>query len=169
MNTEANEYIVPILKYPDERLHQQCVEVTEFDSDLIQLGRCLLFTMKSEKGIGLAAPQIGVLKNVIAIWIDEKIPIVLVNPKLIDSSEELLKFNEGCLSVPGYFEDRERPKKIVVKFNDVNGGEHQVEFFDLYAFCIQHEIDHLNGKVFIDNLSDLKRSRIKSKIRKSQK
>lgn len=158
--------ILPVIVYPDDRLHEKCVDVTEFNSELEAFGRQLLTTMKAEKGIGLAAPQVGVLKNIIAVWIEEKLPIVFVNPKITDVSKELYKFNEGCLSVPGYFEDRERPERIMVKFNDVHGNPYELEFTKLHAFCIQHEIDHLNGKVFIDELSMLKRSRIKTKIKK---
>lgn len=158
--------IVSVLTWPNEKLHTKCEDVVEFDAELERLGRTLLFTMKSKNGIGLAAPQIGVLKNVLAIWIDEKSPMVLVNPVVVESSTELFKHREGCLSVPDYFEDRERPQKITLKFKDVKGGEHQVPFENLYAFAIQHEIDHLNGKVFVDGLSELKRARIKKKLQK---
>jgi len=125
--------------------------------------------MKAENGIGLSAPQVGVLKNVIAIWIDETQPYVFVNPKIATASVDLFKVKEGCLSVPGYFEDRERPRHITLEFFDTVGVKHEVAFSDLSAFCIQHEIDHLNGKLFIDHSSELKRDRIKARIKKVTK
>lgn len=158
-----------ILKYPDERLHLPCKDVTVFDKDLQDFGQALLRTMKASKGIGLAAPQVGIQKNIIAVCIEKSensYPFVFVNPKITEVSEELYDFREGCLSVPGYYEDRKRPKRITVEFHDVYGVRQTTEFFDLHAFCIQHEIDHLNGRVFIDDLSELKKDRIKTKIRK---
>lgn len=155
-----------ILKYPDERLHLTCKDETMFDEPLEKFSQRLLQTMKTQRGIGLAAPQVNVHKNIIAVWIDEDKPFVFVNPIIVDASEELYDFREGCLSVPGYYEDRKRPKKITLKYYDLKGVEHQDQFENLHAFCIQHEIDHLRGKVFIDNLSELKKDRIKTKIRK---
>lgn len=161
--------ILEILKWPDERLNQKSVDVTDFDESIEQLGRNLLFTMKARNGVGLAAPQCNVHVNVIAIWIEEKQPMVLVNPVITFSSEDKMKFEEGCLSVPGYFEERERSRTIHVKFKDVKGTDHDVEFNNLYAFCIQHEIDHLNGKIFVDGSSELKKLRIKARMRKVAK
>lgn len=164
-----NDFIVPVLTYPDERLHKECADIIEFGPEIEHLGRTLLYTMKAFKGIGLAGPQVGILKNIIAVWIEEKAPMVFVNPQIVSVSTEMFKFSEGCLSVPGYYEDRERPKVIKLKFKDVTGIEHEADFGDLYAFCIQHELDHLKGKVFIDDLSQLKKDRIKSKIKKSHR
>lgn len=159
--------VLPILKWPDdERLHTKSKDVVVFDEHLEQLGHDLLHTMKVSNGVGLAAPQTGNMINVIAIWIEPERPMVLVNPIIVYSSETLFEFNEGCLSVPGYFEDRKRPEKIAVIFRDVKGGHHDLEFNSLYAFCVQHEIDHLEGKVFVDGSSLLKKSRIKSKMKK---
>jgi peptide deformylase len=160
--------LLPILKWPDdERLHQKSVDVTVFDEELEHLALDLLHTMKTANGVGLAAPQTGNMLNIITIWIEAEKPLGLVNPVIVETSEELFEFNEGCLSVPGYFEDRKRPAKIVVKFVDVKGEPHEFECNGLYAFAIQHEIDHLNGRVFVDGASPLKRARIKSKIRKT--
>jgi peptide deformylase len=161
--------ILPILNWPDDQLHQVSADVTEFIPELEQLGTNLLMTMKTRNGVGLAAPQCGVLLNVIAIWIEEKQPMVLVNPKITYASDDLMKFEEGCLSVPGYFEDRERPRTIQVVFQDVKGEKHDVEFNNLYAFCIQHELDHLAGKLFIDGSSELKKDRIRARMRKVAK
>ncbi len=157
---------LPILKYPNPKLHEVSTPVTLFGPEQEEFGKALLVTMKAQKGIGLAAPQVGILKRIIAIWIDEQAPMVFFNPEIVSSSEELFPFSEGCLSVPGYFEDRQRAKTIKLKFQDNLGTEHEAEFKDIYAFCIQHEIDHLNGRVFIDDLSELKKDRIKTKIRK---
>lgn len=159
---------LPILKYPNPTLHEISTPVTEFGPELAEFGKALLLTMKQGKGIGLAAPQVGILKRIIAVWISEQHPLVFFNPEIVSSSKEVFPFSEGCLSVPGYFEDRTRAKNIKLKFQDNLGTQHEGEFQDLYAFCIQHEIDHLNGKVFIDDLSELKKERIKKKIKKSQ-
>jgi peptide deformylase len=156
-----------ILQWPnDEALHEQCEDVTEFDDRLLYTIHDMLYTMLSSNGIGLAAPQVGILQRLITIQIEPNKPLVLINPEIVEASEELFVFNEGCLSVPGYFEDRKRPARIVVKFQDEVGNHKEFEFRDLYAFCIQHEIDHLNGKVFVDGLSSLKTMRIKAKIKK---
>lgn len=160
---------LPILKYPDERLHLPCKDVTVFDDDLKEFSQVLLRTMKEQRGIGLAAPQVNVHKNIIVVWAEPYMPMTFVNPVIIEASEDLFNFSEGCLSVPGYFEDRDRPKRISLEFLDVHGVRQEIEFHDLNAFCIQHEIDHLKGKVFIDDLSELKKERIKTKIRKSRK
>lgn len=165
----TDNFILPILVWPNDKLHGKCEDVTVFDDDLELLARKLLITMKHNNGIGLAAPQVGVLKNVLAIWIETTTAAVLVNPKITESSSEQFEFNEGCLSVPGYFEKRERPQRIVVKYQDIKGQEHETEFKDLYAFCVQHEIDHLNGKVFVDDLSMLKKTMVKAKIKKNRK
>jgi peptide deformylase len=162
--------LLSILKWPDdERLHQKSIDVLEFNQTTYELAHNLLHTMKVANGVGLAAPQTGNLVNVIVVGIGEDEPLVFVNPVIIFASEELFEFNEGCLSVPGYFEDRKRPNQVIVKCLDLNGDPHEYEFNGLYAFVIQHEIDHLNGKVFVDGASMLKRSRIKSKMKKVTK
>lgn len=171
--TTAEPYqakVLPILKWPDdERLHEKSVDVTVFDDSLQALAHDLLHTMKTAGGVGLAAPQTGNMVNMIAIWIEDDKPLAFINPVIIETSEELFEFNEGCLSVPGYFEDRRRPARIVMQFNDVSGNPREFEFNGIYAFAIQHEVDHLNGKVFVDGSSPLKRQRIKAKMRKVAK
>jgi peptide deformylase len=162
--------ILPILKWPnDDRLHDKSVEITDFGFATKQLAYDLLHTMKAAKGVGLSAPQTGNMVNMIVVCIEEPNNIVLINPVILETSEELFEFNEGCLSVPGFFEDRKRPKKIVVQFNDLEGSLRQFEFYDLYAFCIQHEMDHLNGKLFVDGSSSLKKARIISRMKKVAK
>lgn len=159
---------LPILKYPNPKLHEVSTPVTVFGPELEEFGKAMLLTMKGKKGIGLAAPQVGILKRILAVWIIEEAPMVFFNPEIVSSSEELFPFREGCLSVPGYFEERSRAKTIKLKFQDNLGTHFENEFTDVHAFCIQHEIDHLNGRVFIDDLSELKKDRIKTKIRKSR-
>lgn len=159
--------LLPILKWPDdERLHEKSVDIVDFDLTVKILAYDLLHTMKTANGVGLAAPQTGNMVNMITIWIEETKPLCLINPVIIEASEELFDFNEGCLSVPGFFEDRKRPAKIVVKFFDVGGEAREFEYNGIYAFAIQHEIDHLNGKLFVDGASPLKRSRIKARMKK---
>lgn len=158
--------ILPILKWPNEKLHQKSVDVTDFGVETRKLVHDLFHTMKTASGVGLAAPQTGNMVNVITIWIEESKPLCLINPVIVDSSEEMFEFNEGCLSVPGFFEDRKRPAKIVVKFQDIDGDPREFEFNGIYAFAIQHEIDHLNGKLFVDGASMLKKSRIKARMKK---
>lgn len=157
---------LPILKYPNPKLHEISTPVTKFGSELESFGKDLFVTMKANGGVGLAAPQVGILKRIIAVWVEEEHPMVFFNPEIVSSSEDMFPFREGCLSVPGYFEGRERARNITLKFQDYLGTQHEAEFKDVYAFCIQHEIDHLNGRVFIDNLSELKKDRIKTKIKK---
>jgi peptide deformylase len=158
--------ILNILKWPNEKLHQKCEDVVVFDDALDALGQSLLVTMKQKNGVGLAAPQVGVLLNVIAIWTDPLKPLVLVNPKTSSFGSEQFEVNEGCLSVPGYFEKRKRPGTIEILYNDIKGNEIRQTFTGLTAFCILHEIDHLNGKLFIDGASQLKKDIIKRKIAK---
>lgn len=158
--------ILPILVWPDEKLHTECTDVTEFDQELKQLTLNLFATMKNDNGIGLAAPQVGEFVNVLAIWIEQDKPVLLINPKIVEASDETFEWEEGCLSVPGYFEKRKRPNRIVVSYKTVTGDEKESEFRDLYAFAIQHEIDHLNGTLFIDGFSKFKLSRVKAKIKK---
>lgn len=170
MDENNTRTLLKILKWPDDQLHIPCMDVTVFGTDqLRELCLDMFYTMKESNGIGLAAPQVGKLINLLVVWlpIEEHVPIAIFNPELISASEQLMKFSEGCLSVPGYFEDRERPSSIVIKFKDVLGEAHEAEFTGLYAFCIQHEMDHLKGKVFVDGASMLKKQFIKRKIKKS--
>lgn len=160
--------ILPILIWPDERLNQVCENITTFDDWLKQVSLDMFATMKYNNGVGLAAPQVGILANVITISIDG-IDLFFANPEIVESSERLYAWDEGCLSVPGYFEKRRRPQRIVVKYKNINGYEKEKEFQGLFAFAIQHEIDHLNGKVFVDDLSSLKKDRVKNKIKKFTK
>lgn len=161
-----------ILMWPDNRLHVQCEEVTEFDNEdrknLSQLALDMIYTMRISGGIGLAAPQVGVTANMFVMTINEnQDSLVLINPEVIETSDELFEWEEGCLSVPGYFENRKRPNRVVVRFQDPIGDDHELEFLGLWAFAVQHELDHLKGKVFVDDLSFFKKTRVKSKIKKT--
>lgn len=159
--------ILPILKWPnDNKLHEKSVDVVNFNDDLLRLTLDMLHTMFVNNGIGLAAPQTGNMINVIVVALPNESPIVLINPKIKSSSEEVFQFNEGCLSVPGYFENRKRPKEIVVEYQSIFGDATESAFDGLMAFVIQHEIDHLQGKVFVDNSSAMKKQRILEKMKK---
>lgn len=153
--------------WPDPRLSAKCEYVTRFDDSLDHLVQDMFATMVANSGVGLAANQVGILKRVITIRVEQNSPFYLINPEIIESSDEMFKWEEGCLSVPGYFEDRERPARIAVRFKTVDGEEKEIEMFDLTAFAVQHEMDHLDGKTFVDDSSFFKKGRVKKKIKKA--
>ena len=157
---------LPIIKWPDDRLHIDCQPITTFDDWLKQFSLDLFATMKNADGVGLAAPQVGVAACVCAIWIDESRPIVLVNPEIVEYGKDMYQVDEGCLSVPGYFEKRKRPQSVKVRYRNVRGEQQETEFHGLHAFVVQHEIDHLRGKVFVDGVSNLKKGIIRKKMKK---
>lgn len=158
---------LPILHYPDPRLRNRAQFVAMVDDSIRRLVDDMFETMYEAPGIGLAAPQVGASIRVIVIDIsDEKTqPVCLINPEIIDSvgAEEM---EEGCLSVPSVFEKVTRAEKVIVRAQDREGLWRQFEAEGLLAVCIQHEIDHLEGKLFVDYLSDLKRQRIRKKLDK---
>jgi peptide deformylase len=160
-----------ILHYPDARLHKIAVPVvdTEFNEELLQLIRDMAQTMYEAPGIGLAATQVDVHKRVIVIDISETRDQlqVFINPEIMSSEGQCL-WEEGCLSVPGIYEEVERAESITVKAQDQHGNAFQLAAQGLLAICIQHEVDHLNGKVFVEKLSRLKLNRIITKLKKSQ-
>ena len=146
-----------ILKYPDPLLAQVSVEVTSFDRDLQNLVNDMFETMYEAEGIGLAAPQIGVLQRVVTIDLgDEGEPLTLVNPEII-KTEGTIDSEEGCLSIPGFRDNIMRRGKVIVKACNIKGEPIQFEAQELLSRCVQHEIDHLDGILFIDRLSRLKR------------
>jgi peptide deformylase len=161
---------LPILEYPDPRLRIRAEPVTEVDADIRRLVEDLLETMYAAPGIGLAATQVDVHKRVLVIDISEKRnePICLINPEITES-EGRVSNEEGCLSVPEFFEAVERAERIRVRALDPEGNSIEREAEGLLAVCIQHEMDHLDGKLFVDYLSDLKRSRIRKKLLKKSK
>jgi len=163
--------LLPILTFPDKRLRTIAKDVTEFDDNLLTLIDDMLETMYDAPGIGLAASQVDVHIRLITIDLSDEgdDPLVLINPSIEILDEDSDKMQEGCLSIPGFYEEIVRPKHIRVHTQDVKGEEYSFEATDLLAVCIQHEMDHLNGKLFVDYLSKLKRNRIKSKLEKSFK
>ena len=161
-----------ILHYPDARLHKIATPLSdaEFDDKLLQFIQDMAQTMYDAPGIGLAATQVDVHKRIIVIDISETRDQlqVLINPE-ITSLEGECRWEEGCLSVPGIYEEVERAEKITVKAQDQYGKPFELQAEGLLAICIQHETDHLNGKVFIEKLSRLKLNRIMTKLKKNQR
>ena len=162
--------ILNILHYPDKRLRTVAKPVSEVDDSIRQLIDDMFETMYDAPGIGLAATQVDVHQRVIVIDISEERdqPIVLINPEII-SQDGVEVYQEGCLSVPEIYENVERAKHIVVKTLDRDGKETRIEAEGLLAICIQHEMDHLVGKLFVDYLSPLKQMRLKKKLQKNQR
>jgi peptide deformylase len=151
--------------WPSDTLHEKCEDVVDFNDDVKQFVYDLAYTMHRRNGIGLAAPQVGKLLNVIIVETLTLIP--MVNPRIVESDDKYTySMEEGCLSVPGYYEKRSRPQRIIVEYQKANGIEKKTEFQGMAAFLVQHEIDHLSGKVFVDDLSNLKKDRIKKKMKK---
>ena len=163
--------ILPILCYPDPRLHTVAKPVQQVDDRVRQLVSDMLETMYDAHGIGLAATQVDVHERVVVIDVSEErnAPLVLVNPEIVWHSPEKHRGDEGCLSVPGIYDGVERADAVRVQALDAQGQERTIEASDLLAVCIQHELDHLQGKVFVEYLSPLKRNRIKSKMLKRQR
>ena len=162
--------LLPILTAPDPRLKKKSLPVDTVDAGVRQLMDDMLETMYDAPGIGLAAIQIGVPKRLLVLDVakDEAppAPMAFLNPEIVWSSDELGVHSEGCLSIPEYFEDVERPARIRVRFVDRDGAEAEMEADGLLATCLQHEIDHLNGVLFIDHLSRLKRDRVIKRFQK---
>lgn len=160
----------PILIHPDPRLKKLCDPITEFTPDLAELADDMLATMYDAPGVGLAAPQIGVMRRMIVMDCmkapDEPRPIVLINPEITWSSEDTNVYEEGCLSIPDQFAEVTRPATVRARWQDLSGTPQEEEFTGLWATCVQHEIDHLNGKLFIDYLGPLKRQMITRKMEK---
>ena len=160
--------LLSILRYPDPRLHTVAQPVQAFDARLPQTIDDLIETMYEAKGIGLAATQVDVHQRLIVIDVSETRdqPLVLINPEITWSSPERTKGEEGCLSVPGIYDGVERATAVKLKALDRTGQEQQIEADGLLAVCIQHEMDHLMGKVFVEYLSPFKQGRIKTKLAK---
>ena len=160
-----------IVLHPDARLKKKSVEVENITDALIKLAEDMMETMYDAPGIGLAAPQIGVLERVIVMDCakkedEEPDPIIMVNPTIIASSEENSVYEEGCLSIPEHFAEITRPEFVQLEWIDLGGKQHSEEFNGLKSTCVQHEIDHLNGKLFIDYLGPMKRQLITRKLQK---
>ncbi|WP_348699070.1 peptide deformylase [Duganella fentianensis] len=163
--------ILNILRYPDPRLHKVAQPVTVFDARLEQLVADMAETMYDAPGVGLAASQVDVHEQVVVIDTTETKDAlqVFINPEIIWASEEREVYDEGCLSVPGIYDGVERPARVKVRAQDAKGQSFELEADGLLAVCIQHEMDHLKGKVFVEYLSPLKRNRIKTKLLKEER
>jgi peptide deformylase len=163
--------LLPILCYPDPRLHTVAKPVQAIDARIRALVADMLETMYDATGIGLAATQVDVHEQVIVIDVSEERdqPLVLINPEIIQASADKQVGDEGCLSVPGIYDGVERSRSIVVRALDAEGQSRELAAEGLLAVCIQHEMDHLQGKVFVEYLSPLKRNRIKAKMLKARR
>ena len=161
----------PILYHPDPRLKKTCAEVTDLTDDLRTLADDMLATMYDAPGVGLAAPQVGVLQRLVVLDCvkeegEKPRPLIMFNPKIVESSDEKNIHEEGCLSIPDQYAEVTRPRDVEVQWLDRNGNQQRETFDGLWATCVQHEIDHLDGKLFIDYLKPLKRQMITRKMQK---
>lgn len=184
--------ILPILEVPDPRLKRISDPVTDFDDELKRLVEDMFETMYDAHGIGLAAIQVGVPKRVLVIDLQEpdpnaepedcgdhgcghdhrpliKNPLVFINPEILDPSDDHVPYNEGCLSIPDQYAEVDRPAHIRARWQDIDGNVHEEEMEGLMAVALQHEMDHLEGILFIDHLSRLKRSMVLKKLAKLRK
>ncbi|SRR6056297_1065431 len=163
--------IRPILIHPDPRLKRICTPVDDLSDGLRALADDMLQTMYDAPGIGLAAPQVGVLERLIVMDCvkeegEEPRPLVMFNPEILAASDETSVYEEGCLSIPEQYAEVTRPSAVDVRWIDRDGNERQETFDGLWATCVQHEIDHLNGKLFIDYLGPMKRQMITRRMQK---
>ena len=162
-----------ILVIPDKRLRVVSGPVKKIDKDIRALVEDMFETMYAAPGIGLAAIQIGVPQRVVTMDLakkdDPKEPQVFINPEIVSRSAEASAYEEGCLSIPEYYEEVARPSAVKVRYLDLDGKQHEVEATGLLATCLQHEIDHLNGVLFIDHISRLKRDMVMKKFKKAAK
>jgi peptide deformylase len=163
--------LLPILKFPDPRLRKKAELVERMDDALRKVLDDMVETMYHAEGIGLAATQVNVHLRMLVIDIseDRSSPMVFINPEITVIDPEPLGHEEGCLSVPGYYELVTRPRKVRVNALDRQGDPFELEAEGILAVCIQHEVDHLNGKLFVDYISSLKRERIRSKLEKEHR
>jgi peptide deformylase len=160
--------LLNILKYPDKRLHKVAKPVAVVDDRIKALARDMAETMYDAPGVGLAATQVDVHERVITIDVSEARDalLVLINPEIVWSSDERKLNEEGCLSVPGIYDNVERAERVRVQALDENGQSREIEAEGLLAICIQHEMDHLLGKVFVEYLSPMKQNRVRTKLKK---
>ena len=160
--------LLPILQYPDPRLHTVAKPVAQVDDRVRKLVDDMLETMYDAKGVGLAATQIDVHERIVVIDTSEERndPLVLINPEIIQASDEHIIWEEGCLSVPTIYDKVERHARIRVRATGRDGEPYEFDADELLSVCVQHELDHLLGKVFVEYLSPLKRNRIKTKLQK---
>ena len=165
--------ILPVIIAPDPRLKVKCPPVDAVDDEVRRLMDDMLETMYHVPGVGLAAPQVGVHKRVIVVDASRKdedpAPVKLANPELVWASDKLGTYEEGCLSLPEYYAEVTRPDQVRVRYLDYDGEIREIEAEGVFATCIQHEMDHLDGVLFVDHISSLKRSIILRKLAKSKR
>ena len=163
--------ILKILEFPHPNLRKVAAPVTTFDGKIKLLVEDMFETMYESNGIGLAATQVDIHKRLLVLDVSEERdkPQIFINPSIEIIEPDLSDYDEGCLSVPGFYETISRPKKIKVKAQDCVGEEFTIDAEGILSVCIQHEIDHLDGKLFVDYLSSLKRNRIREKLQKDKK
>ncbi|NKD55675.1 MULTISPECIES: peptide deformylase [unclassified Haematospirillum] len=165
--------LLPIVVAPDPRLKARAVPVEKVDRDIVRLMDDMLETMYAAPGVGLAAPQVGVLKRIIVIDAADRgeppAPLRMANPEIIWASEETAPYEEGCLSLPDHYELVDRPARVRVRYLDHQNEVRELEADGLLAVVVQHEIDHLEGTLFVDHISSLKRNMILRKLTKSKK
>ena len=165
--------IKTIITAPDPRLKKKSLPVASVDADVRQLMDDMLETMYAAPGIGLAAPQVDVLKRVIVLDIDREDtktgPLLMANPEIVEASDEDVTYEEGCLSLPEHYSDVARPARVTVRYLDRDGVQKDLACEGLLATCVQHEIDHLDGILFVDHISSLKRNMILRKLLKTRK
>lgn len=161
--------LLPILKYPDPRLHKIAKPVEVVDDRVRQIVSDMAETMYDADGIGLAATQVDIHERIVVMDISEERNdlLVLINPKIVERSDDKTIFEEGCLSVPGIYDKVERATEVTIEAQNIDGETFRLEADGLLAICIQHELDHLVGKVFVEHLSNLKQNRIRTKIQKA--
>ena len=163
--------IKPLIILPDPLLRQQSKPFEKVDSEVLRLADDMLETMYDAPGIGLAAIQVGVARRMLVIDVsrddEDNAPIVFINPEILKVSDEISAYEEGCLSIPDYYAEVERPAAITVQYIDRNGKQQMMEADGMMATCLQHEIDHLNGVLFIDHISRLKREMVIKKFTKA--
>ncbi len=165
--------LLPVIIAPDSRLKQKCAPVEAVDAAARQLMDDMVETMHAAPGVGLAAPQVGVLKRIIVVDAapqdDEPQPYRLVNPEIVWTSDQSRTSEEGCLSLPDHFAEVERPAEARIRYIDENGAAQEMHATGLLATCVQHEIDHLEGILFVDHISQLKRNMILRKLAKGKR
>ncbi len=165
--------VLPIITAPDRRLKVKSTPVEVVDDDVRKLLDDMLETMHAAPGIGLSAVQVGVPKCLITVDVsrddEDNAPLFLANPEIIEYSNEILTFSEGCLSLPDQFADLPRPEAIILDYLDYDGAQQQIQADGLLSRCIQHEMDHLLGRLFVDHMSAVKRSMILRKLEKARR
>jgi peptide deformylase len=165
--------IRPILVLPDQRLRAVADPVDKIDDEVKKLARDMLDTMYAAPGIGLAAPQVGELRRKVVMDLakegDKPDPIIMINPEILKFSDDTVTTEEGCLSIPDLYYDVERPAEVTVRYTDLEGQTVTRDAADRLAICVQHELDHLDGVLYIDYLSRLKRDRVLKKFEKAER